>query len=134
MRTHGLYSTYRSGGCRCGLCRQANTEKAWMDRLRRAERDRDEVPHGAGGYNNWKCRCDVCTDAVRAREQAQRDRTVSAPRSRAAWTPVEVEIATRPDLTALQAARLLGRTYSAIVGQRRKFPGQHRGRGKGRSA
>jgi hypothetical protein len=66
-RTHGLASTYRHG-CRCEDCRTAHTIQAAAERARRAERSRDEVPHGTfGGYVNWACRCDPCSEANSAK-------------------------------------------------------------------
>lgn len=69
-------STYRRG-CRCDVCRRANTEKCAEKRRRRAaavEAGSDRVPHGIGGYVNWGCRCDVCSAAGSAANAAMRAR------------------------------------------------------------
>jgi hypothetical protein len=49
---------------------------------------------------------------------AQAGTRPSARRNGLAWTGPELEIAARDDLTAEQAARMLGRTYRAVAGQR----------------
>lgn len=73
MRTHGLRSTY-ADGCRCTQCRAAATAyaaDARAERRARGERDPSLIPHGTyGGYNNWLCRCQPCTDAHLARMRA----------------------------------------------------------------
>lgn len=65
--THGLPSTYRDYGCRCGECRRANTDRHRADRKRMAERlaaDPTLAPHGKyTTYRNWGCRCAPCSQA-----------------------------------------------------------------------
>lgn len=63
---HGGSGTgYRSYGCRCRACKEANRYRADNDRKKRMERGIPEtVAHGkATTYGNWGCRCDPCTDA-----------------------------------------------------------------------
>lgn len=62
MPTHGLASTYRHG-CRCELCRDANTDFCKQQRTERSNRPVDDIPHGLSGYQNWDCRCEVCKAA-----------------------------------------------------------------------
>lgn len=77
MRTHGLASSYRAGGCRCEECCAANTERARRDRASRAARlaaDPSLATHGSAmTYLNWRCRCEKCVQAHSARMAAQRD-------------------------------------------------------------
>jgi len=61
---HGVAATYRNEGCRCELCRKANSARCtrW-----RAQADGREPPeHGRAGYSNYGCRCEVCTEANKA--------------------------------------------------------------------
>lgn len=71
---------YKSGGCRCGLCRQRNTELVGMSRQRRIERGAVPPKHGASGYRNYGCRCAVCTagNSARCREYKESRQRVSA--------------------------------------------------------
>jgi hypothetical protein len=66
-RTHGVAATYREGGCRCDLCRKANTAACVSERKTRTARaaaDPTLVVHGrAATYTNWGCRCMPCTAA-----------------------------------------------------------------------
>lgn len=65
--THGNASTYRSYGCRCALCRKANTERTRTERTERARKlaaGEVDVPHGSiSTYSNYQCRCDECREA-----------------------------------------------------------------------
>ena len=51
-------STYSNYGCRCNLCRAANTEakRAW----RAKNGDPPPTAHGVNGYTNYGCRCHTC--------------------------------------------------------------------------
>lgn len=49
----------------CESCRLAHSAEAEIARNRRAART-DEIPHGLGGYDNWNCRCPVCSSAKSA--------------------------------------------------------------------
>ncbi len=81
--THGIPSTYRSG-CRCGLCRTANTVHTREKTARRREQAviPDFVQHGkATTYGNWHCRCDPCKGAHRIalQRQAARRKSMAIP-------------------------------------------------------
>lgn len=56
---------YRSYGCRCKRCTEANRHRGDIERKKRSSRVIPEtVPHGkATTYVNWGCRCDPCTKA-----------------------------------------------------------------------
>lgn len=77
---HGTRSGYRKG-CRCQDCRSANSFTQYAQALKRASGDRLEVPHGLGGYTNYKCRCPTCSAAARDSNAAARARRNSAWRS-----------------------------------------------------
>lgn len=57
---------YSHHGCRCDVCKRANSERC--DKRRR-QRDPSKLPPEAHGkkssYSNWNCRCEACTDAWR---------------------------------------------------------------------
>lgn len=81
--------------------------------------------HGLpSGYSNG-CRCDACTSAHTAKAVRQRNRANSKSRERAVkngqpWTGPELETVVREDLTAAEAAALLGRTLKAVKNMRAK--------------
>lgn len=66
---HGT-NGYTNLGCRCEVCRAANTAnnlRTREDRKRRLEQDPSIRPHGVETtYLNYGCRCVPCTDAKRA--------------------------------------------------------------------
>lgn len=53
MSEHGTMRAHYDG-CRCATCVAA-------------------VPHGLGGYTNWKCRCTECASAFARRHHTERD-------------------------------------------------------------
>lgn len=60
---HGRPSTYNRG-CRCEACKEDSTRRKRQRRERLAGKVvLYKFEHGASGYNNWKCRCDVCVAA-----------------------------------------------------------------------
>lgn len=68
IHEHGEMTSYEAG-CRCGLCREANTAAALRYRKERAAREKDpnDPRHGkATFYANHGCRCDKCRAAHRA--------------------------------------------------------------------
>jgi hypothetical protein len=74
---HGV-TGYRTYGCRCETCTDANRDRQWHDTLRRRERleagTGEPAVHNASAYTNWGCRCQVCTEAHAAMcaDQARR--------------------------------------------------------------
>lgn len=71
------------------------------------------------------CRCEECTEAARPGRRRhfharQRDTSVAPSRCKQ-WTGPELEVAARDDLTTLEVAKLLGRTYSGVKGMRAKL-------------
>jgi hypothetical protein len=74
---HGA-SGYTNDGCRCDVCRAANTARC----ARRTEERRRELwedptlaQHGrASTYTNWGCRCEPCTEAIAAKLREYRQR------------------------------------------------------------
>ena len=74
---HGTYWKY-SAGCRCDDCREAwrvytTNRREERKALVAAEGLPPWVEHGASGYNNWFCRCDVCTGGHRRRMARDRE-------------------------------------------------------------
>lgn len=131
-----------SAGCRCELCRATAAARAKKYRKnRRRRREGSDFAHGTTGYREWGCRCDVCTDAAQADRDVYRrshrrviarnagrvyrrrvdEAAATAHRKGQEWTGPELEIAARTDLTAKQAAAMLGRTYPAVVYKRRQL-------------
>ena len=104
--------------CRCGLVGCAS---------RRGPEIKIGVTiHGdATGYTNG-CRCDPCTHAHvlkqnRQRKRVNADTLQTATKHRQVWTGDEIAIATRPGMTAQEAARQLGRTLKAVKNIRRRY-------------
>lgn len=67
---HGR-STYVNYGCRCALCKRANTD--YVNKRRRERYDEPTPAHVHGtvnGYTNYGCRCKACLRANRATKQA----------------------------------------------------------------
>jgi len=71
--THGIRATYVMYGCRCDLCRAANTASQARLNAVRAERLARgdltvELVHGShNAYQNYGCRCDLCVAGNSAR-------------------------------------------------------------------
>lgn len=101
--------------------------KQWReDNIRRTREGRAIVPHGAAGYHMYGCRCDRCRKAaVRTNaEYLAQTPPGSGSNNGQRWSEDHLEIvhAKRADgtyeLCARECAELLGRTISAINGQR----------------
>ena len=86
-RWHGTTSGYRYHGCRCDLCREANTAacRAYAHRSGRhkprgeylAELAQTAAVHRHGTesrYTNERCRCDLCGAASAEGQRARRTR------------------------------------------------------------
>lgn len=63
---HGTTGRYQAG-CSCDDCRAANREKT------RRLRGKPPLTHGVSGYTNYRCRCEVCTEAWRHNEWLRYD-------------------------------------------------------------
>lgn len=79
--------------------------------------------HGKQSTYRDGCTCDLCTAAGTASAKKRHKRTNSTTRATATkygqqWTGAELEIATRTDLTAREAALMLGRTRKAVQNMR----------------
>jgi hypothetical protein len=69
LKPCGTLAAYRRG-CRCADCLAANAAYHRMcrnDRLRLVEEHTAEFEHGPSAYTNWGCRCEICTEANKAR-------------------------------------------------------------------
>jgi len=130
---HGTRNGYSHYGCRCDECSEANSEwrKAQRARWRaagcapgKAPPRSTAVPHGTiSGYTYWNCRCEPCARAMRAdtakRQAANNAEALQkASRHGREWTVPEMEVASRADLTARQAAELLGRSVYSVQNMR----------------
>lgn len=78
---HGRAGTYVDRKCRCGECRAAWRVYTAQLREARAQAGRDNpglIPHGATGYVNWACRCEVCKAGHAARHRERRAKAKAA--------------------------------------------------------
>ena len=108
--------------CRCDICTDGNTQRMYVQRVRRE----DGVPtvHNASTYRNWGCKCEVCTAAHLDMMRAKRSAAGRGKNYRKEWTSDELALITeKPDgrryaQTALQLARRLGRSVAAVSQQR----------------
>lgn len=72
---HGTHAMYESHGCRCDVCRAANTERVRHWRATTTA----PIPHGtANGYRNYGCRCDDCRAAHNVEWNEMRARLLAA--------------------------------------------------------
>lgn len=132
---HGTVYAYDKKGCRCEDCRSKGKEwkRALPSRQRRYKRDFIEgrvVPdsvHGTpSGWSYWRCGCEACRENARLSDAKQRAKRKAEAAPTAVnvgkpWTPRDIEIAIGPGLTDLEAAKILGRTVTAVNQQRYKF-------------
>lgn len=85
-----------------------------------------EDAHGWDGYDTYACRCEVCKTAAAARRRAewqaaQAATLPTAVNNRKEWTGPELEIIARDDLSARQAALMLGRTAQGVKRARQRL-------------
>jgi hypothetical protein len=142
-RPHGSQARY-DAGCRCQACRAAHARvHRELRRDRKARRDSAQFRHGASAYSNWGCRCETCTTAAAEAQRPYYRRYQESPKGRAAtrrlqagkqavttdnarrhrqaWTSSELETVGRDDLTVMQIALMLGRTYAAVATARQRL-------------
>ena|SRR2546429_7867064 len=115
MADHGLPG-YRKG-CRCEVCRAANTARVAREKRRRKERPvPDHIAHGTlNTYKNYGCRCRACVERNN-KASADRLRRLNVPQVRY-WTPEEeLVLLEAPSLRV--AAEQLGRSYAAVQWRR----------------
>ena len=63
---HGVYATYTNLGCRCDLCRAANTAVCAKAKAKRRTREIPDHVHGTvNGRTGWGCSCALCGEAAR---------------------------------------------------------------------
>lgn len=79
--------------------------------------------HGFPATYRNGCRCDDCTAVATTQTTARHKRTNdlsrrAATKSGQQWTGPEMEIVMRDDLTAAQAAEMLGRSIRAVENRR----------------
>lgn len=86
---------------------------------------RGGTKHGTTKRYDLGCRCEDCTKAKTddgtARKKAQNAKTKPQAKNwRKQWTSAELEVALRDDLTAVEAAAILGRTYAGVMQARHR--------------
>lgn len=71
---------YRSYGCRCRACKEANRARVERDRRRRVGSEiPNTVAHGkASTYSNWGCKCDPCAEAWKIKCDTYYSKVLSA--------------------------------------------------------
>ncbi len=115
---HGTLSGYNRHKCRCERCRAAKAaaevrrRRAMTIEQRRAIAAR-RTPRAP-------------TDASKARtkdyiDRRQVDTRANAREHQRPWTTEDIAVALRTDLTVWEAAKLLGRTGSAVANARHRF-------------
>jgi hypothetical protein len=114
VQRHGRATDYNMG-CRCELCRAANTERMARGAVERQARPED-IPHGTeSGYVNWYCRCDLCRPVGLAK---LRERTTvpleGAVRVGEIWTGAEIARVYTYEETARDHALALGRSVHGV--------------------
>jgi hypothetical protein len=94
MAKCGTYSGYASG-CRCEHC--TNAKRVYQKALRQRNRDLREmwekvtgekytaegILHGIGGYDDSKCRCELCTAAKAAKDKKRNEAKRAAAKAAA---------------------------------------------------
>lgn len=85
-----------------------------------------ELSHGTLRCYQAGCRCELCTPLNRTKRNRQAARANAATLETATnhykqWTGPEMEIAAREDLTAREAAVMLGRSMKSVKGMRVKL-------------
>jgi hypothetical protein len=118
---HGSARRYALG-CTCDPCTDNNTERNNTSRQRRLGREPSE--HGASAYRNWGCTCTVCVQGHTALMASKRNAAGRGRNYRQPWTSADLDLALemkdsrRYAHTALEVARELGRSVSAVNQQR----------------
>jgi len=79
---HGVANTYKNYGCRCDLCKKANTEytREWYKRTQKTyQRKRIIKPemHGTVTGYNYGCRCLPCRDNWASYQRSRRGGTAA---------------------------------------------------------
>jgi hypothetical protein len=113
---HGIRYTYRTRGCRCDQCRKWKRERDRRSRARNPEKASETS-------RRWRDAHPKEQQAIvrRNRKKVNDKLRETAERHGREWTGVELEIASRPDLTARQVAEVLRRTLSAVANMRQRL-------------
>lgn len=113
---HGTRYSYAEKGCRCDQCRKWKRERDRRQRARKPEKARER-------HRRWKsAHAEEHIATTRRNMKKLNDKLrETADRHGQEWTGVELEIASRPDLTARQVAVILHRTLSAVANMRQRL-------------
>lgn len=108
--------------CTCGLI---GCHSRFMRLMHVAISPDPRVIHGTASRYDAGCRCELCVTAKRdhtsSHNQLMNETSrLTAVRHRQEWTGPELEIAVRDDLTAQEAALMLGRTRRAVSTVRKR--------------
>lgn len=112
---HGRPGAFITHSCRCEVCLPAFREYKRAERERRLTRP-VAAEHGTVLAYQQGCRCDDCTETMRASLRERNESTrAGATHHGQRWTGADAEIAyTRADLTIAERAEMLGRTFSSV--------------------
>ena len=105
-------------GCKCEICTAAIKESnaATAERVRKGA-----IEHTRGGIVSGGP-CDRCRVEVSKRRKRNNDRSrENASHHGEEWTGPQMEVIARMDISAREAAAMLGRTFNAVVNMRRKL-------------
>src|SRR6266581_3944496 len=113
---HGTRYSYDGRGCRCDQCRKWKREQDLRYRARNPEKAKEKS-------RRWKdAHPEEHLAMTRRNAKKLNDKLrETAERHGREWTGVELEIASRPDLTARQVATVLRRTLSAVRNMRQRL-------------
>lgn len=131
-RTKNYHQPPRFCSRQCGTAHKRDADPDAVSRFvqggkRHATKKKGTGKHGIHKYNKFGCRCDVCEAAATYYRTKTNDRlealapAATAPRWGYQWTGPELEIASRPDLSALQVAQMIGRTVHAVRTARQRM-------------
>lgn len=72
LARHGTITRYFTQKCRCAKCRKAAREYTRTWREKNKALPKTKIPHGASGYLNYGCRCEICSTAWLSQRKEQR--------------------------------------------------------------
>lgn len=72
LAPHGSITRYFTQKCRCARCRKTAREytRGWREKNKLLPAK--QIPHGINGYENYGCRCKVCSTSKLAQRKEQR--------------------------------------------------------------
>lgn len=120
--SHDAYNGYRYHGCRCQTCSDAHRaicrERYWKTRDRQLELKRE---HRSKNIERYRTREQVkrSTPEALATRMRRDTRMKAIPVTRQRyWTEIECQIVLRSDITVIEMAYILQRSYRSVVAKR----------------